>query len=578
MAAILAVLVFSFNLASAANENAMVATGFEKICSKELGIGVCIQQIYLLALGLGAIVALLMIILAGYRYMTAKGNASQVENAKEALTSAFIGLIIIFVAFILLYLINPDLVKFRKFGFPPIESPGGVRRQASLDPVEVSEVLARDLNLQNTAVDTDSGILRQVSGNAVLTLTPVADPRAAVILHDRLDSLGFDTSTLTFSQYAVNDPSLLPASMTELMDGQRPSEIVVVEGSLSIFDARAIVNDVSGEALSDAASEVALNHYGLDLGIDAITGGGREETPEAEDESGDGGDEEPPVSSVLSFRYLRVETTENGWVSWREIEIYDPQGEKVRPASARASAVYNGRDFNPNPTPPQVPENVYDGNIHTPWNAGETNPNCNRGVYGPSCPTSSRSAWIELDLGEVKNVSQLRLMQSGNSTSEISKLTVSNDGSNYRNVTEFRAPMRDQEWLQYPAPAYAGEPNLTFRANGKREITVKAGDSVKYTWGAQNADYLQYSVARNRDDSLGKPSSDSSFCQQSIIIESVTPDPFSSFAGIIPASGDKSLSTGDNCSVGMIYTFTLKAYQRYADKFVEEIVVVRVKR
>lgn len=90
-------------------------TGFEGICSKGKSLGHCVQQIYLLALGLGSIVAVLMIVLAGYRYMTAQGNAQQVESAKEAFTSAFIGLIIIFVAYILLYLINPDLVTFRNF-------------------------------------------------------------------------------------------------------------------------------------------------------------------------------------------------------------------------------------------------------------------------------------------------------------------------------------------------------------------------------------------------------------------------------------------------------------------------------
>ena len=88
-------------------------TGFKDICSKGVGLGVCIQKLYLLSLGLAAILALLMIVIAGYRYMTAAGNAQAVQGAKDAFASAFIGLLIIFIAFILLYLINPDLTKFR---------------------------------------------------------------------------------------------------------------------------------------------------------------------------------------------------------------------------------------------------------------------------------------------------------------------------------------------------------------------------------------------------------------------------------------------------------------------------------
>jgi|SRR3989344_7035302 len=87
-------------------------TGFEQICRRTDGIAVCLQKVYIFALGAGSLIALLMIVLAGYRYMTAQGNAEQVEGAKDSFASAFIGLIIIFIAFILLYLINPDLVGF----------------------------------------------------------------------------------------------------------------------------------------------------------------------------------------------------------------------------------------------------------------------------------------------------------------------------------------------------------------------------------------------------------------------------------------------------------------------------------
>ena len=90
------------------------ATGFEKICSRDTGLANCVQQLYLFALGFGALLSLLMLVLAGYKYMTAQGNASQVESAKESFADAFIGLIIIFVAFILLNVINPDLVRFRE--------------------------------------------------------------------------------------------------------------------------------------------------------------------------------------------------------------------------------------------------------------------------------------------------------------------------------------------------------------------------------------------------------------------------------------------------------------------------------
>lgn len=104
-------------------------TRFLDACKKGEGktIAGCVKAIYLLSLGLGSLIALLMIVLSGYRYMTAQGNAQQVENAKEGFASAFIGLIVIFVAFILLYLINPDLTRFNDLPLPniPTAPPAG---------------------------------------------------------------------------------------------------------------------------------------------------------------------------------------------------------------------------------------------------------------------------------------------------------------------------------------------------------------------------------------------------------------------------------------------------------------------
>ncbi len=119
-------------LASAENRADAPATGFESICRLkddnhrfiQGALYPCIGQIYVFSLGAGALIALLMVVLAGYRYMTAGGNAEQVSTAKESLDMAFKGLIIIFVGFILLYLINPDLVQFKPLTLPPLLPPG----------------------------------------------------------------------------------------------------------------------------------------------------------------------------------------------------------------------------------------------------------------------------------------------------------------------------------------------------------------------------------------------------------------------------------------------------------------------
>lgn len=442
-------------------------TGFEKICSSQIGIATCVQQIYILALGLGALVALLMIVLAGYRYLTASGNAQQVEGAKEGFASAFIGLIVIFVAFILLYLVNPDLVRFRDFGFP------GTSSREQNDPrINVAgDLLATgDAVLAyaggSGSVNSSTGAVEISTAGGTLLLVPSFTSSLPSQVADILAFYNLDTSQLNFVEYEVNDPALITDQMANLMGGARPSRILAVEGSLYLFDADAIHEDTSGAEALLAASVVALNHYGVNL--DATYQAG----------SGEAG----------GFRFLKVTTSEAGWVSWREIEAYDASGNKVQPATITASATYDGTWQTPI-LPPALPAYVSDGNPETSWNAGETNPNCPKTNYTPECPNSTRSAWILLDYGSSRNFSKIRLMENGRTVTEASNVSVSSDGSSFQSLTTFYAPIRDREWLQYPPAENLPDPTASLTVNGQKEITVYAGlEGLKFKWSGTNGD------------------------------------------------------------------------------------------
>ncbi len=91
-----------------------------------------INAIYKFGIGAVGICAMLMIIVGGYMYMTAAGNNSSMEKAKTVITDAIIGLILAMASYLILYFINPDLVKIKRLqpmatGTPssPGETPGG---------------------------------------------------------------------------------------------------------------------------------------------------------------------------------------------------------------------------------------------------------------------------------------------------------------------------------------------------------------------------------------------------------------------------------------------------------------------
>ncbi|GBE17078.1 hypothetical protein BMS3Abin15_00914 [bacterium BMS3Abin15] len=69
-----------------------------------------ISAIYKFGLWAIGIAALLMISVGGFMYFTSAGNTANLEKAKAVIRDAIIGVIAVMVAWLLLYVINPDLI------------------------------------------------------------------------------------------------------------------------------------------------------------------------------------------------------------------------------------------------------------------------------------------------------------------------------------------------------------------------------------------------------------------------------------------------------------------------------------
>lgn len=80
--------------------------------------GQYIRALYVYFVGVVGVLAVAMIMYAGFLWITAAGNATRVTQAKEQMNAAVIGLILTLTSFLLLQLINPELVKLRDFNLP----------------------------------------------------------------------------------------------------------------------------------------------------------------------------------------------------------------------------------------------------------------------------------------------------------------------------------------------------------------------------------------------------------------------------------------------------------------------------
>lgn len=74
-------------------------------------IGGFISQIYNFAIAIVGVAIFVRFIMAGWLYLTAAGNSGNVKKAHDMMTNAIIGAILLFSSYLILYVINPDLVK-----------------------------------------------------------------------------------------------------------------------------------------------------------------------------------------------------------------------------------------------------------------------------------------------------------------------------------------------------------------------------------------------------------------------------------------------------------------------------------
>jgi len=75
-------------------------------------------------LGLITILALTQMIIGGITYILAAGNAAKVEEAKDMISQALLGIGILLISYLLLRTINPDLVNLRNPNLTPTQFQG----------------------------------------------------------------------------------------------------------------------------------------------------------------------------------------------------------------------------------------------------------------------------------------------------------------------------------------------------------------------------------------------------------------------------------------------------------------------
>ncbi len=90
------------------------------------------QTIYSFILGAVAILSTVMIMWGGFKWLTSRGSSGDIGEAKKIITSSIIGLVLAFLSFTILYLVNPKLTVI---GLPQLKTVNLEVNEAKLTPL-----------------------------------------------------------------------------------------------------------------------------------------------------------------------------------------------------------------------------------------------------------------------------------------------------------------------------------------------------------------------------------------------------------------------------------------------------------
>lgn len=106
-------------------------------------LGQWIAAVYAFLAGALAIVAAVMVMWGGFKWLTASGNTGRVQDAKETIYSAIIAILLILGAYILLWTINPQLVKIADLS-SLIKPVGRIEQPSQESGPHISEAILLD--------------------------------------------------------------------------------------------------------------------------------------------------------------------------------------------------------------------------------------------------------------------------------------------------------------------------------------------------------------------------------------------------------------------------------------------------
>ncbi len=140
------------------------------ISGTEFSLPEYIAAVYKLAIWIVGLSALFMFLLGAFMYMLSAGNTSKMGSGKDIMQDALIGLVLALASYLILYVINPDLLKL-KLSSLSLSSQGAQEQAAS--PTSVSIPVPGDMKSAAAQILSNGKITLATNGSCRSESGPV---------------------------------------------------------------------------------------------------------------------------------------------------------------------------------------------------------------------------------------------------------------------------------------------------------------------------------------------------------------------------------------------------------------------
>lgn len=134
------------------------------------GIAQYIQYLFVFALALAGFLALGTMMYGGIQYILAAGNAAKAEDAKTMITQALLGLGLLLVSYLLLRIINPDLVSLTNPTLKPPAIKGALNIISPTSPEGQSAGVDKACQ-EGTMINYNTSVLECQNGQYIVVPT-----------------------------------------------------------------------------------------------------------------------------------------------------------------------------------------------------------------------------------------------------------------------------------------------------------------------------------------------------------------------------------------------------------------------